>query len=59
MADDIDIDCSPVLESGSVAETGSLILAEILEAASGKRTASEQHGLGENEWVPWTPGAMF
>ncbi len=59
MAGDIDLDCSPVLEGGSVGELGTAVFAAILEAASGSRSASERNGLGENEWVPWVPGAMF
>lgn len=59
MAGDIDVDCSPVLDGMSVAEMGDLIFQSILEIASGRQSASERHGIGENEWVPWVPGAMF
>jgi altronate hydrolase len=59
MADDIDIDCSPVLGGTSLDEMGTRIFHLILEAASGRKTASELLGMGENEWVPWVPGAMF
>jgi altronate hydrolase len=59
MAGDIDVDCSPVLDGMSVAEMGDLIFQSILEIASGRQSASERHGIGENEWVPWIPGAMF
>jgi altronate hydrolase len=59
MADDIDIDCSGVLEGRSLTEMGEEIFAFFLEAASGRKPASELLGLGENEWVPWVPGAMF
>jgi altronate hydrolase len=59
MADDIDIDCSPVLGGTTLEEMGSHIFAEILAAASGRRTASEQQGMGEAEWVPWIPGAVY
>jgi altronate hydrolase len=32
---------------------------EILEVASGKQTKSEQHGIGDEEFVPWTVGAQL
>jgi altronate hydrolase len=59
MADDIDIDCSGILEGQSLSKMGEEIFAFILDAASGRKSASERNGLGENEWVPWVPGAMF
>ncbi len=59
MADDIDMDCSAVLDGTSLQETGGMVFDLILATASGQPTASEQLGLGENEWVPWVPGAMF
>lgn len=59
MADDIDIDCSPILEGMDVADMGELIFQSILDIASGRQSVSECHGIGENEWVPWVPGAMF
>jgi altronate hydrolase len=59
MADDIDIDCSAVLGGKSIGEMGKEIFEQMLAVASGQKTASERHGLGENEWVPWVPGAVF
>lgn len=59
MADDIDFDCSPLLEGISLDVLGEELFQTILATASGKATASETLGLGENEWVPWIPGAMF
>ena len=59
MADDIDIDCSGVLDGTSLTEMGDEIFASILDTASGHPSASERNGLGENEWVPWVLGAMF
>jgi altronate hydrolase len=35
---------------------GERIFDEVLEVASGKKTKSEQHGIGEEEFVPWTVG---
>jgi len=31
----------------------------MLETASGKPTRSEEHGLGDNEFVPWQLGAVM
>lgn len=59
MADDIDIDCSAVLDGTTLEDMGSQIFAEILAVASGRRTASERQGMGESEWVPWIPGAVY
>ena len=59
MAGDIDLDCSPALAGSSVGEMGTAVFDAILAFASGTRSASERNGLGENEWVPWVPGAMF
>lgn len=59
MADDIDIDCSAILTDVTLEDMGSRIFEAILATASGKPTASEIFGIGEAEWVPWVPGAMF
>ena len=59
MSDDIDVDCSPILDGKDVAAMGDGIFQTILDIASGSQSASERHGIGENEWVPWVPGAMF
>lgn len=59
MSDDIDVDCSPILDGKDVAAMGDVIFQIILDIASGRQSASERYGIGENEWVPWVPGAMF
>lgn len=59
MSDDMDIDCSSVLDGASLEAVGSRIFDVLLATASGKPTASERLGLGESEWVPWVPGAMY
>jgi altronate hydrolase len=59
MADDIDIDCSSVLDGVKLEEIGERVFELILRTASGLKTASENLGIGENEWVPWIPGATF
>jgi altronate hydrolase len=56
MPDDMDLDAGVILSGTSVAEVGQRIFAEILAVASGKRTKSEQHGVGEEEFAPWSIG---
>lgn len=60
MREDIDIDCGVVID-GSVShkEMGERIFNLMLAVASGRSTASEQAGLGDNEFVPWVPGSVF
>ncbi|MGV9714026.1 UxaA family hydrolase [Gordonia sp. NPDC003424] len=60
MAGDIDVDCSGVVESGvSVAEMGSRIYRTLIDVASGRRSASEELGVGGEEIVPWQIGAVL
>jgi altronate hydrolase len=57
MSDDMDIDAGVILSRGvSVAEVGRQIFEEILAVASGKKTKSELHGVGEEEFAPWSIG---
>jgi altronate hydrolase len=56
MIDDMDIDAGAILGGVSVREVGQRIFDEVLDVASGKKTKSEQHGIGEEEFVPWTVG---
>lgn len=54
MTDDMDLDCGPVAEgTHSVREMGQQIFDLILDVASGRRTASEDLGYGDEEFVPW------
>jgi altronate hydrolase len=38
---------------------GQRIFRFILEVAAGKKTQSELHGIGDNEFVPWGIGAVM
>lgn len=60
MPGDIDIDCGRLI-SGEVtmAELGDEIFAHLLRMASGEKTASELNGIGDEEFVPWVPGAAM
>lgn len=56
LQDDMDVNAGTVLSGKSVTEVGEEIFEEILAVASGKKTKSEIHGIGDEEFVPWTVG---
>jgi altronate hydrolase len=56
LEDDMDVNAGTVLSGKSVTEVGEEIFEEILAVASGKKTKSEAHGIGDEEFVPWTVG---
>ncbi len=59
-SDDIDINCGEVVDGEqSVAQMGERIFQLMLQTASGRRTRSETHGYGQNEFVPWQLGAVM
>ena len=43
----------------SIDEMGERIFRLMLETASGQKTKSEMHGYGQNEFVPWSLGAVM
>jgi altronate hydrolase len=59
MDDDMDVDCSGVLNGVSLAEMGEAIFARMLAVASGEKSKSEALGLGDLEFVPWQLGAVM
>lgn len=60
MKDDMDINCGVILDREvSVDEMGERIFRFILETASGRKTKSERHGIGDSEFVPWQIGAVL
>jgi altronate hydrolase len=59
MIDDMDLNAGEILTGKSVRDVGHEIFEEILAVASGKRTKSEEQGIGEEEFVPWTPGPVL
>jgi altronate hydrolase len=60
MPDDIDIDCGRLLSGETdLDRLGEEIFARMLRVASGERTASEINDIGDNEFVPWVPGAAL
>ncbi len=58
--EDMDINCGSVVDgSETVDQVGERIFQLILATASGRATKSEQHGYGQNEFVPWQLGAVM
>jgi altronate hydrolase len=58
--EDIDINCGEIVDGGaSVESIGERFFQLILDTASGKKSKSELHGYGQNEFVPWYLGAVM
>ncbi|MBL9176118.1 MAG: altronate dehydratase [Verrucomicrobiales bacterium] len=57
MKDDMDLNAGTILDgTETVAEVGQRLFKEIISVAGGKRTRSELHGLGDEEFAPWILG---
>lgn len=56
LIDDMDINAGVILSGTPVEVVGQQIFDLMLEVASGRKTKSEQHGVGEEEFVPWSIG---
>lgn len=60
MSLDMDFNAGGIVDgTQTVAETGEALFRLMLDTASGQATLSEQHGLGDNEFVPWQLGAVM
>ena len=60
MADDMDINCGSIVDGEkTVQEVGKEIFDLILATASGEKSKSELLGVGDDEFVPWTVGAVM
>jgi altronate hydrolase len=59
MAEDMDIDCSPVLDGMALDDMGEAIFDLLLRTASGEKSKSELLGIGDLEFVPWQMGAVM
>lgn len=58
--EDMDINCGEIVDgSATIAQMGQRIFERVLATASGERSKSEQHGYGQNEFVPWQLGAVM
>ncbi|MDP9519479.1 UxaA family hydrolase [Pseudomonas putida] len=57
--EDMDVNCGGIADgSMTIEERGEHIYQMMLSIASGERSKSEQHGYGQNEFVPWQIGAI-
>jgi len=57
---DMDFNAGDIIDGrASVAEAGERLFELMLATASGRRTLSEEHDLGNNEFVPWQLGAVM
>jgi len=60
LRDDMDMDCGDIIDGNvSVQESGERIFRFILETASGRKTKSELHGIGDCEFLPWQTGPVL
>jgi altronate hydrolase len=57
--EDMDVNCGGIADASmTIEERGEYIYRLMLRIASGERSKSEQHGYGQNEFVPWQIGAI-
>ena len=59
MSDDMDVNAGKVLENETVQGVGEEIFEKIIAVASGEQTKSEEHGIGDEEFVPWMIGPVL
>jgi altronate hydrolase len=60
MGMDMDFNAGEIVEGRqSVAAAGQALFELMLATASGRATRSEEHGMGDNEFVPWQLGAVM
>jgi altronate hydrolase len=60
MEGDMDINCGEIADgTATLDEMGERILDLMLRTASGERSRSERLGYGDEEFVPWSFGAMY
>lgn len=60
MTMDMDFNCGEIVDGRmEVAEAGRRLFDLMLATASGAPTCSEEHGLGDNEFLPWQLGAVM
>ena len=60
MTEDMDVNCGEIADgTATVAALGRRIFDLVLETASGRRTASEVLGFGDEEFTPWQLGVVL
>jgi altronate hydrolase len=57
--EDMDINCGDIIDGVSIEAKGEEIFEKMIEIASGRKSKSEELGLGDNEFVPWQIGATM
>jgi altronate hydrolase len=56
MESDMDVNAGVILDGVPVEDVGREIFELVLATASGRKTKSERHGVGEEEFAPWSIG---
>ncbi|WP_449579228.1 UxaA family hydrolase [Paracoccus mutanolyticus] len=57
--EDMDLNCGSIIDGGATIEgLGEVIFRMMIDCASGKPSKSEQHGYGQDEFVPWQIGVV-
>ncbi|MBI0331416.1 UxaA family hydrolase [Burkholderia plantarii] len=60
MRADMDFNSGPIVDGGlGVEAAGAQLFRLMLAVASGRRTSSEDNGIGDREFVPWLRGAVM
>jgi altronate dehydratase len=59
LRDDMDINAGCILEGTSLDMVGEQIFQRMLAVASGEKTKSEHHGIGDEEYAPWMIGPIL
>lgn len=59
MQEDMDFNAGQAVEGRSIEELGKELFLQLLRVASGEKTKSEQLGIGDDEFVPWTVGPVL
>ncbi|QGJ68405.1 D-galactarate dehydratase [Planctomycetales bacterium 10988] len=59
LSDDMDVNAGEILTGQPIEEVGQAIFQTILDVASGKKTRSEVHGIGDEEFIPWSIGPVL
>jgi altronate dehydratase len=59
LKEDMDFNAGEIVEGRSVQEVGHDLFLQLLAAASGQKTCSEQLGIGDEEFVPWLVGPVL
>ena len=58
--EDIDINCGGIVDgTDTIDAVGATFFQMILDTASGKKTKSEIHGYGQDEFIPWNIGVLM